>query len=88
MLLKLDDEFIQIARIISSESLSEEDWKKIDASDLFQTDHYCGGFDSLENAFTFSLYKNDQEYWFQLTLKQIQEICDGSLKNVNMRPAD
>ena len=56
---------------------------------MFQSDHYCGGYDADEKAFCFSYYKSsNEEYWFQLTLSEVQAIVQRAVKEIQMRPAE
>ena len=58
----------------------------IESSDLFQTEHCCGGYDADERAFCFSHYDADgKERWFQVTLSEVQEVFDGNLTSVPAR---
>ncbi|MBY0273404.1 MAG: hypothetical protein K2X02_08400 [Alphaproteobacteria bacterium] len=78
MRLKLGQEFMEICNQIIKENKDDHEWVLIESSDMFQTDHYCGGYDATENAFCFSYYNLEgKEFWFQLTLNQIKQIIDG-----------
>jgi hypothetical protein len=71
MNLKIDDELKSITRQIIAEQKNEHEWSLIESSDMYQSSHYCGGFDKNENAFCFSYYdEKENEYWFQITLKE------------------
>ena len=89
MELKVDDLFREMARSIVSEGNTDEEWAEIESDDMFQEGPYVGGYDAIEEAFTFSYYADDgNEYWFQLTLGEIQEVATGSRTTVEMRPAE
>ncbi|MCH9693459.1 MAG: hypothetical protein K0U72_03025 [Gammaproteobacteria bacterium] len=67
-----------ICREISDKEFSVEQWAKIESSDMFQSDGFCGGFDADERAFLFSWYAADQnEYWFQLSIELAESIATG-----------
>ena len=84
-----DDEFLAICREIVSEDHSDEEWAEFESDDMFQTDSYCGGYDTTEEAFTFSYYTpDDQEYWFQLTLNEIRALAAGQQVPIEARPAE
>ena len=88
MELLVDDELRRLARQIVEENLSREQWRKIEADDWFQTDHYEGGFDATEDAFCFSFYPTaGPELWFQFSLDEALEIAEGRLTSVTARPA-
>jgi hypothetical protein len=56
---------------------------------MFQEGPYVGGYDAIEAAFTFSYYADDHsEYWFQLTLAEIQEVATGTRTTVDIRAAE
>ena len=89
MTIKVDGEFYEICRKIIQEDRSIEEWEQIESSDMFQTKHYCGGYDATEGAFCFSYFdQNGDEFWFQLTLKDVEEIIAMKKKNLDVRPAD
>ena len=84
----LDSEFVGIARGIAAEARSEAEWAEMESDDMFQTDHYCGGYEAEEMAFCFSYYAPDgSEYWFQLDLRDIERVVAGELNTVSGRPA-
>ena len=83
----LEKEFLSICEKILSENISEEEWAEIESCDMFQTEHYVGGFEAIEMEFTFSVYIEGQEYWFQVPLKMIREIYNGSMIEVEIKKA-
>lgn len=86
---EVDVLFIEICKQIVAENKSLEEWYEVRSDDMFQNEKYCGGFESMENEFTFSLFdENGCEYWFQLSLEEIKNIVYGNLSTVNIRPAD
>ena len=72
-------EFKEICSKIVSENLSEAEWSAIESDDMFQSNTFEGGFDATENAFTFSFFINEKEYWVQLTLEEISKIDAGQV---------
>lgn len=89
MKMLIDDEFRQICEMISKENKTDHDWSLIESSDMFQTDSYCGGFDSTEKAFCFSYYNRDgKEFWFQIRLEDIKNILEKKINSVEIRSAE
>jgi hypothetical protein len=87
--MKIDFELQLLLKKILDEKLSEEQWKQIESSDMFQSENYIGGFDATEMAFTFSFYSpNGREFWFQLTLDEILMIDRGEIKEIDLRETD
>lgn len=73
-----DQEFVAIARHIAERQLSPSQWAEIESCDMFQSDHYCGGFEALEEAFCFSfLDTDDREWWFQISLDEALSVAKG-----------
>ena len=84
---KIDEELRKICEEISSFEKSIEEWRKIESCDMFQTKHYCGGFEAEEDAFWFSFYDSkDKEYYFKLTLENVNDILSEKLSFVELRP--
>ena len=68
-------------RITEFNYSNENQWALIESCDMFQTKHYCGGYDPIENAFCFSYYNEKEEEWFfQITLKKVKEILEDKIK--------
>ena len=84
---KFEKEFFTIINQIVGEDKSLEEWAEVASDDIFQEGNYVGGFDSIEMEFTFSLYSEDKEYWFQLSLEDILKIKEKKLDEVEIRPA-
>jgi hypothetical protein len=79
-------EFLELCKQILSESRSTQDWAAIESDDMFQSHSFVGGFDADEMAFTFSYYdESKNEYWFQLTLDEVAEVCEGRKTRLNLR---
>ena len=75
MKLNVTEELLAIFQEISNENKSEYEWALIEADDMFQTEHFAGGFDATEMAFCFSFRDLDgKEYWFQSTSDEVAEI--------------
>ncbi|MBY0273498.1 MAG: hypothetical protein K2X02_08890 [Alphaproteobacteria bacterium] len=80
MKIDIDQEFKEICKQIIDEHKAEHEWTLIESSDMFQTEHYCGGYDATENAFCFSYYnEKGDEFWFQVTLDQIKRIMESKI---------
>lgn len=89
MKLKIDDEFKNICFEILGENKTDEEWSEIPSCDMFQSDHYCGGYENLERAFCFSYYDSlGQEFWLQITLHEIKKIIEGNIEEINIRLPD
>ena len=83
------EEFRAICREITARNNSSEVWRATESCDEFQTDHYCGGYEALEDAFCFSYYSPDQgEQRFQFTLKEVNAIAGGASAAFSLRPAE
>ena len=84
-----DAELRGLCAEILAESLTEAEWAEHESDDMFQSDHYCGGFESEESAFCFSHYREDgSEWWFQLTLEQVGRVARGEAVQLDARPAE
>jgi len=78
MLIPKNNEFISICNQIKDKGFSIEQWREIESSDMFQTEHFCGGFDADESEFCFSYFAEDgSEYWFQISIVTAIEISNG-----------
>lgn len=88
MELQLDDEFRSICQKIVSEDKTEDEWAEIEASDMFQTQKYNGGFDADERQFCFSVFLSDGEFWFQVSLEQVRQIAEGNEVCIEIQLAD
>ncbi len=65
------------------------EWEDVESDDMFSTDHFAGGFDGTEKAFCFSYYDaNGCEYWFQLTLDEVNAIKSKKKISIQMRKAE
>ena len=87
MLREADDELRAICREITSSAQSEDAWAEQESDDMFQTSHYCGGFDADERAFCFSYNSSCPEMWFQLSLSEVMTLSEGRQLSFEMRPA-
>ena len=87
--LVIDDKFKKICKSIIDENKAESEWAEIESGDMFQDDPYNGGYDADEEAFCFSYYHpNGNEYWFQITIKEVNQILGGTLKILTLTEAD
>ena len=81
-------EFRDICSSIVAERRSLDGWRAVESDDMFQTEHFCGGFDATEDAFCFSYYAADgTEYWFQLTLPEVSSVASGTFQTLSLRLA-
>lgn len=89
MKIEISAELRGILESIVNESTSINFWRDHAASDWFQTENYCGGFESVEDGFTFSYFAPDgKEYWFQFLLSDLPEILDGTIETLEGRLPD
>lgn len=89
MEIQFSEEFTQICSEIIKEAKSQDEWAEIESDDMFQSQHYAGGYDADEMAFCFSFFNNTgDEFWFQLTLDEVEAVVKGSLNRVSARPAE
>lgn len=87
MEIEIDQEFIEICSRIMNEKKSEEEWALLESSDMFQTKHFCGGYDATEMAFCFSYYDSKtDEFWFQVDLNEVSKILNKEIKYLEARP--
>jgi hypothetical protein len=85
---KLEQDFIEICQEIKLENRTVDQWVVVESDGMFQKGKYVGGFDSIEMEFTFSLYEDEKEYWFQLALNDIYEVADGKEMTVEVIEAN
>lgn len=84
----LSDDFVKICKEIYDENKSLNEWSEIESDDMFQRGSYVGGFDSTEEEFCFSVFIDNNEYWFQISLSDIPNVINGKLTAVKMRKAE
>ena len=83
------EEFRGICSEIVSERKSDQEWAAVESDDMFQSEHFVGGFDATEQAFCFSYFDpSATEYWFQLTRSEIEEIAAGRRASFDVRAAE
>lgn len=88
MKLEITNELKDLCRRIIQERRTENEWAAIESDDMFQTNNYVGGFDATEMAFCFSFYNAvGTEYWFQLTLAEVEQIAVEQVSSVEARLA-
>lgn len=86
MRMPISEDLRAICREIVAKGKCENEWSEIESTDMFQSPSVHGGFEALELAFCFSLYSEDgQEYWFNLTLDQVEAVVLGDLHEVEVR---
>ena len=85
----ITDEFRAICREITTENKNLEEWADIESDDMFQNESFVGGFDATEMEFTFSYYDNEnKEWWFQISLNEINEISEGKDRKIMAKEAN
>ena len=85
----VNQEFILICEEILEGKRTEEEWAEFESDDMFQSKSFIGGYDADEMAFCFSYYnENGEEFWFQLTLAEIEKVVTGELLKLQLRPAE
>ena len=85
MNIKIDDNFLLIAKAILSFNKNNDEWSAIESDDMFQTERYEGGYDATEEAFCFSYYDTEgKEYWFQLSLDEIKQIEEKKILEIKL----
>ncbi len=83
--LTVDEELVEICRRITSEGKTEDEWAEIESCDMFQSEHYCGGYDAIEQLFCFSYYSSSgKEWWFHFTLDEASHVVNGPLKYLDI----
>ena len=86
MELEIDAELRALCAEIAAWMASEPAWREQESSDMFQSVHYCGGWEADEEAFTFSHYDAaGRERWFNLTPEDVGRVLDGRLVAVAAR---
>ncbi len=88
MTVSVTSELVEIAKAIIAENKTLEQWKEAESSDMFQNGNYSGGFDATEMQFTFSVYQDNREFWFQLSLGDVHDLAEGLLTTVDVRSAE
>ena len=89
MQLPVDPELRAICAEIIAADVSLEEWRATESGDHFQTEHYHGGFEALEDAFCFSYYAPDgRELWLQFTVDEAVEIAEGRRTSLDAREAE
>ena len=82
------EELKGIFKAILDENKSLEERTQVESDDMFESEHFSGGFDATEQAFCFSLYHDEKEYWFQLALDEVQTVSDETSGEIEVRQAD
>mgnify|MGYP006291209015 CR=1 FL=1 len=83
----IDAEFKELCKEIVEENNSLEEWAEIESDDMFQSKNYFGGFYADEMEFGFTYYdKDDNKYWFKVSLDIIEKILDGEITRVSIEP--
>ena len=88
MKIMITKELLDILSKIRRESTLLDYWRDHAASDWFQTENFCGGFDIIEDEFTFSFLKpQGGEYWFQFSLSKLEDALSGKIVSFEGRAA-
>ncbi|WP_430901878.1 MULTISPECIES: hypothetical protein [unclassified Paraflavitalea] len=85
---KLELEFYEISKQIVLENKSLLEWAEIESDDMFQTNLYEGGFDSTGMEFVFSVFIDNKEYWFQVSIEDMYKINDRLISEVEIEESD
>ncbi len=88
MKLKVTPEMASICSQIAAQNYSVAEWAAIESDDWVQSECLEGGFDADEMAFCFSYRADSAEYWFQLTLEEVQQVAHGAMIQIDARPSD
>ena len=86
--LEIGPVLISIFEAILAENKTQDEWAEIESDDLIQEGPFVGGYDATEEAFCFSYYEGEKEYWFQITEAKIRQSVAGQLTEIELRPAD
>lgn len=75
---------------IAAMDLDQAGWTERESSDMFQSDHFSGGFDAIEGEFLFSYFPDEGgELWFGITLGELQRaIASREVPDLKMRVAE
>ena len=85
MPLPVDDELRELCGEIVAWMSNEPEWRDIEASDMFQSEHYCGGWEG-EDEFTFNYYDDEnRELWFTLSPMEVEDVAKGRRSTVETR---
>ena len=85
---KIEEDLRIICREILEEKKSLVQWAEIESDDMFQRGNYLGGFDATEKEFCFSLFLDNNEYWFQFSLYDAEEITKNKINFINVYVPD
>lgn len=84
--LTVDSELRTLCTSICEWMDGEEGWEEMESSDMFQSDHYCGGWEGEEEGFTFSYYDDEgDELWFSLSPSQVRDVSQDRLRTIETR---
>ena len=84
----LDKDFRIICNEIIAENKSHDEWVEIESDDMFNQGNYSGGFDATEMEFCFSVFIDEKEYWFQVSLDGIRDILEERITELEIRKAE
>jgi hypothetical protein len=80
MKLEVGSNILEICREIVEEGWSDAEWAKNESGDWFQYNDIVGGYDADEQAFLFSYYDIDEEWWLEFRLSDVPKILCGEIK--------
>jgi len=81
-------DLIDICGLILKENKTTREWGEIESDDMFQKGDYEGGFDATGNEFCFSVYIDEEEYWFQISLERVKLVYDGVISEIEIKKAE
>lgn len=84
---EIKQDLVTICHQIMNEKKSLDQWREIESDDMFQLGDYIGGFDATEDEFCFSYRIDLNEYWFQFSLGDAENISKKLLTSIEMREA-
>lgn len=79
---------ILVAKKIVDSNNDGKSWALAESDDMFQEGSYIGGYDADEEAFFFSYFDQEKEYWFQLSMNDITKVALGDIKIIDIRESD
>lgn len=88
MEIQVNDELKSICKDILDENKSAEQWKESGVGELYQTDSFCGGYEAATGLFSFSLYRGEKEFWFDLQLSAVSDIVNGNKKTIECKEVE
>jgi hypothetical protein len=75
--IEVTDELKNICSDILKLDENGRNWSNNHSLNEFKSDNFSGGWDIIEQEFSFYYYENKLEYLFGLTIDEIRNIVDG-----------